>query len=154
MRQAKWGIFFLFLSLGFHGSPARAASPAHLTIEEFVTAYYHGFLGRDPDAGGLQHWSNQLRTRRNTGEGVAYGFFYSQEYQSKFANISNQDFVIKVYNAMLGRRPDPSGLNNWVTHLNNGKSRKWVIGRFARSREFIVRALGAGVIPFWGHSGS
>lgn len=154
MRQVKWGLCILFITMGFRGSHTLAASPARLTIEEFVTAYYNGFLDRQPDSGGLQYWSNQLRTRRNTGEGVAYGFFYSQEYQSKFANISNQDFVIKVYSAMLGRRPDPSGLNNWVNHLNNGKTRKWVIGRFAHSKEFIVRALGAGVIPFWGHSAS
>ncbi len=147
--KKKWSSFVVpaLLVIGF---ATTVAAPYRLTVEQFVTGYYNGFLERAPDPGGFKYWVNQLKSHANTGEGVALGFFWSREYQQKFANISNREFVKKLYVAMLGRQPDPGGWNNWVNHLNNGKPRVWVIRQFARSREFINRCNSANIIPFWG----
>jgi hypothetical protein len=40
---------------------------------------------------------------------------------SSFAGSSNSDFVTNLYNTCLGRSPDSSGLNYWVTEINTGK---------------------------------
>lgn len=38
----------------------QAAYPAYMTDSEYITAIYNNVFGRDPDAGGLQNWINQI----------------------------------------------------------------------------------------------
>lgn len=49
----------------------------------FVTRLYRQLLRREPDSGGLNHWTRVLRTRRMTHNQVIDGFLNSQEYKRK-----------------------------------------------------------------------
>ncbi|MGM0368038.1 MAG: DUF4214 domain-containing protein [Actinomycetota bacterium] len=51
-----------------------------------------------------------------------------------------EDFVARFYNLCLGREPDPGGLANWVSHLEDGRlTGADVAERFIYSQEFEAR---------------
>ncbi|MGA9995991.1 MAG: PQQ-dependent sugar dehydrogenase [Pyrinomonadaceae bacterium] len=72
----------------------------------FVRQHYADFLGREPDAGGLNYWTTQItqcgsntsciRARRID---VSAAFFIETEFQE------TGSFVYRIYKASLGRRP-------------------------------------------------
>lgn len=97
--------------------------------EEFVTQQYRDFLARDPDAGGLVFWSNQLRTGINPGGLVE--FMVSQpEFGDSVAP------VVRLYTAHFRRSPDFGGLQFWADRFRNGMPLAGISGEFARSAEF------------------
>ncbi|MDR0775410.1 MAG: DUF4214 domain-containing protein [Azonexus sp.] len=49
-------------------------------------------------------------------------FGASPEYTNTIAGLSNTQIVTKIYQNVLGRAPDSTGLNFWVNALNNGYS--------------------------------
>src|SRR6185436_654295 len=76
------------------------------TPEYFVRQQYLDVLGREPDEGGFNYWSNELslcagdsacldRRRRD----VAAAFFMAEEFQD------TGSFIYDTYKAALGRRP-------------------------------------------------
>ena len=103
-------------------------------VAAFVYRMYRVCLLREPDAGGLQNWVNQLNARVLTGAQVAYGFYDSPEMKNR--NLSNADFVERCYEGIMGRGSDAAGKNYWVKKLENGMSRKAVISGFTESKEF------------------
>ena len=108
----------------------------------FVYRLYANCLGRYPDISGLENWCVQLKNGY-TGAKIVQGFVCSNEYKSK--NTSNTEFVTMLYNTLLGRGPDATGLNNWVAQLNSGKSRNYVINGFLFSTEFKGQCARAGI---------
>jgi len=97
--------------------------------EEFVTQQYRDFLARDPDAGGLEFWSNQLRAGVNPGALVE--FMVSQpEFGESVAPL------VRLYTAHFRRSPDFGGLQFWAGQFRNGMPLTRISGEFARSAEF------------------
>jgi N-acetylmuramoyl-L-alanine amidase len=103
-------------------------------IRVFVTRLYRTTLQREPDPGGLNTWTNALRNNVHTGASAAHGFIFSDEMFRR--NLSNEDFVEIMYNALMGRASDPQGKNTWVTNLRNGVSRHSIFVSFVNSSEF------------------
>lgn len=103
-------------------------------VMQFVTRLYNVCLDRDPDAGGLEHWTNLLVEKKLTGAEVAYEFFFSEEFRNK--NYCNECYVKHLYNAILGRDYDQQGLEHWVGLLESGETREAVISGFIISNEF------------------
>ncbi len=75
--------------------------------EFFVRQQYLDFLGREPEQGGLDYWSGQLRACGNDGEclqthrlEVSAAFFIAQEFQESGL------YIYDMYEGGLGRRPD------------------------------------------------
>jgi hypothetical protein len=67
------------------------------------------------------------------------GFCDSLEYKSKHP-IPNQ-FVESLYNKLLRRQSDPSGLQHWINLINSGTSTADVIRGFVRSREHALQRI-------------
>ena len=103
-------------------------------VAAFVYRMYRVCLLREPDAGGLQTWVNELKRGARTGAEVAYGFFDSAEMRNR--NLSNADFVERCYEGIMGRASDAAGKSTWVQKLEGGMSRKAVISGFTGSQEF------------------
>ena len=103
-------------------------------VQLFVTRLYNVCLDRNPDEGGLEHWTNLLAEKKLTGAQVAYEFFFSEEFKNK--NYCNECYVKHLYNALLGREYDQPGLEHWVELLESGETRESVIVGFAISNEF------------------
>ncbi|WP_434309595.1 DUF4214 domain-containing protein [Hominifimenecus sp. rT4P-3] len=106
----------------------------HEPVTRFVARLYHICLQRNPKTEEAESWVRALVARKGTGSEVAYGFFFSSEFQSR--KYSDTQYVTYLYQACLGREPDTEGLQAWVKQLKNGKSRKTVFYGFANSVEF------------------
>ena len=103
-------------------------------VRQFVTRLYNVCLDRDPDASGLEHWTNILAEGQQTGSQVGYGFAFSEEFKNH--NYCNSCYVKQLYKAFLGRDYDDSGLEHWVSKLNEGTTREEILNGFLLSVEF------------------
>jgi Domain of unknown function (DUF4214)/Bacterial Ig-like domain len=91
------------------------------TNEAFVTRLYEGLLGRAPEANGLSSWDTLLRTCSKAA--IAQAILGSAEYQTTHTEKDDTQFVIELYQKMLGRSAEPAGLSGWTHVLAAGMSR-------------------------------
>lgn len=103
-------------------------------VTKFIVRCYRLCLGREADEAGLNSWCTQILSGANTAKEAAYGFVFSNEFQSK--NLSNEDFVKTMYRVFMDREADSAGLSSWVNVLAQGQSRWHVFNGFADSPEF------------------
>lgn len=103
--------------------------------EAFVTRMYNVVLGRNPDSAGLRNWVEKLNSHESEASDIILGFFFSSEYINKKKTADEQ--VTDCYNAMLGRNPDPTGMQNWKKRLESGMTLRTVCAGFAGSTEFM-----------------
>ena len=104
------------------------------SIEGFVYRLYSKALEREPDVNGFANWVTQLKDKKISGSGAAFGFFFSPELTNR--NLSNEAFVTLLYNVFLNREPDAGGMQTWLSALETGASRKYVFSGFANSQEW------------------
>ena len=97
---------------------------------------YQATLDRAPDSGGFKHWSERLSTGTLTINEIVSGFVASPEFQNVYGSLSDEQFVTLLYNNVLDRNPDETGLTNWVGRLADGFAREQVVVGFSESGEF------------------
>ena len=104
---------------------------------KFIAQTYLGILTRDADVGGFEAWLGALLAGISR-EQIVQVFLVSGEFQSRFgSNLTNGQFVERMYNNILLRPSDPGGLNGWVQALNSGQlTRAQVALVFLDSGEF------------------
>ncbi len=122
------------------GSGSANPDPTHVHKEEarkFVNDLYTQLLGRAPDASGAEHWLTMLTLRKMSAAGVAAAIASSAEFNSK--TYTNNEFINRCYQGLLGRPADAGGYINFINHLNSGKSRSWVFSAICTSAEFQNR---------------
>ena len=127
--------------LSFNISSLNADSKSQ--VSEFVTRFYKLCLDREPDAGGLNDWVNNLLARKITGAQAAEGFIFSAEFTAK--NTNNSEFLTILYRAFFNREPDSDGFNKWLALLNAGSSRQFVLAGFVNSDEFKTLCKNYGI---------
>ncbi|MEA2204292.1 MAG: hypothetical protein QOE77_1068 [Blastocatellia bacterium] len=103
----------------------------------FVQQHYFDFLGRLPDQGGLDYWTNELNVcgtdvqcLRDRSVGVSNAFFYEDEYQQ------TASYVFLLYRASFGNtqpfpNPDPANpteANKLPRYLSFVRDRAQVVG--------------------------
>ncbi len=99
---------------------------------------YKAAFDRAPDPGGLGFWINAMDDGSSL-TGVADGFISSPEFQKLFgANVSDIDYVTKLYNNVLDRNPDQGGYDFWLGALANGATRSDILVNFSESKENIA----------------
>lgn len=99
---------------------------------------YQAAFDRTPDSGGLKYWINQLDNGASLSE-VGWGFIQSQEFRSVYgSNPSNYDLVSRLYQNVLNRQGEASGMNYWVGQLDRGVSKAYVLASFAESPENVA----------------
>lgn len=101
-------------------STAPSTNPAD-QAQFFVRQHYADFLHREPDAAGLDYWSNQInlcgtdaQCIHNRRIDVSAAFFVEAEFQN------TGFFVVRSYRASLGRRPTFSEFMADRTRLQDG----------------------------------
>ena len=98
---------------------------------------YRAFLGRTPDASGLNFWVKRRRTGAWTLNRTANFFATSSEFLRKYGTLTNQAFVTRIYTDVLGRPADPSGVTYWTKQLDlKRRSRGSVMVGFSESNEY------------------
>jgi len=134
---------------------AHTATRAANGEDEAVRILYRRLLGREPDAGGLQSYTEMAR---NQGiEAVARSIVSSPEYRSHAGpdGIPAEDFaayqqaVDTLYRHVLGRAPDPAGLHD-LTAIAASQGVNAVVDQMINSREY-AQMYGVDAVP--GHPG-
>jgi glucose/arabinose dehydrogenase len=88
---------------------------------KFIARAYLGLLRRDADHAGFRGWLELLLAGMSR-EQIVQFFLNSGEFQSKFGgNLTNAQFVQRMYANVLLRSADTEGLTFWVGQLNSGQ---------------------------------
>lgn len=99
---------------------------------------YKAAFDRAPDTGGLGFWISAM-DHGSSLTSVAAGFIASPEFQKLYgANVSDRDYVTKLYNNVLDRNPDQGGYDFWLGALANGATRQDILVNFSESKENIA----------------
>ena len=142
-REPDSGEFAAWVNALDSGLPRASLIEAFMDSEEFrfegkfIAQTYLGILTRDADVGGFEAWLGALLAGISR-EQIVQEFLVSGEFQSRFgSNLTNGQFVERMYNNILLRPSDPGGLNGWVQALNSGQmTRAQVALVFLDSGEF------------------
>ena len=113
-------------------------------VKGFAWRLYETLLKRDADIAGWRAWLQQLDTGAITGAQAAEGFIFSDEFVNQ--NLSNDEFVERMYATFLNRPSDPKGKAEWVGCLESGVSRRGIFQGFAESWEFTQLCEKYGIV--------
>ena len=104
---------------------------------KFIARAYLGILTRDADHAGFRAWLEVLLDGMSR-EQIVQFFLDSGEFKAKFgSNLTDAQFVDRMYANVLLRSADMGGLNAWVGVLNSGQmTRAQVALSFLDSVEF------------------
>src|SRR5947209_8668091 len=106
-----------------------------------VTMWYQKYLGRDPDAVGLQTWVNQLRR----GAPVEASILGSDEYFARHGNTP-ESFVTGLYVEVLNRQPSAAEVQNWIVRLQQlNWNRTSMADEFLRAAQYELSLQGGAV---------
>ena len=98
---------------------------------------YNAAFARFPDSDGLNYWIGKYSSGENDSRAVAQSFLASNEFADRYgANVTDEKYVTTLYQNVLGRAPDTSGLNYWLGQLSSGAETRYeaLLG-FAESAE-------------------
>jgi hypothetical protein len=98
-----------------------------------VYMLYQAAFNRTPDASGLGYWINAVDKGSNITTVVAQSFINSGEFIAQYgANPTNASYVNNLYQNVLHRAGDASGVAYWNQELNSGAVTKaYVLEQFA-----------------------
>ena len=113
-----------------------AASDSEISA---IGRLYTAAFGRKPDANGLQFWVDVISDPVVSYKDVSKSFVDSSEFSIIAApDSSSEFFATALYQNVLGRAPDPSGLVYWINQLDSGlQDRADVLIEFANSSENV-----------------
>ncbi len=97
---------------------------------------YRAAFDRVPDLSGLGYWIRELDRGQDYGAVVAASFIASSEFIAlNGSNTSNAQYVNLLYQNVLHRAGEASGVAYWLSELNNGGARSNMLASFAISDE-------------------
>ena len=116
--------------------------------EEFVSSQsvnpdqirrlYRAYFLRDADTGGLNFWLDRHVAGMTLAE-ISALFEQSPEFISEYGELSDEEFVRRVYANVLSRQPEATGAEFWVQRLQSGGiDRGRLMTEFSESDEFIL----------------
>ncbi|NDW01338.1 DUF4214 domain-containing protein [Salipiger sp. PrR002] len=113
-----------------------SAGSAEMATGQVIRIYQAAF-DRAPDLGGFYNWTERLLTGEHTLAEISTGFTGSAEFAADYDGLGNEGYVQALYNNVLGRDADATGLANWTARLDEGTTRAEVLVGFSQSQEFI-----------------
>jgi Domain of unknown function (DUF4214) len=116
-----------------------SGAPSTTSREAQVTRLYDSVFDRPPDNAGLEFWTTALRTGVADLDDLAALFVRSPEFQDRYGNTSNAEFVTLLYRNTLNREPDAAGQAFWTGALaSNQADRDDVVLAFSESPEHVA----------------
>lgn len=95
-----------------------ASSSALTTVQKLYIAYY----GRAADAAGQLYWADQLDLADGALVGIIDAFANAPEAQALYGSgTTPAERITVLYQNILGRAPDPAGLDYYVGEVNSGR---------------------------------
>jgi serralysin len=102
---------------------------------------YQAAFDREPDLGGLGYQMHDLDIGYSLSQ-VAANFIASPEFQSKYGEVDNAQFILLLYQHVLHRDPDAQGLQDHLNEIARGYSRADVLTFFSESPENQANVIG------------
>ncbi len=102
-------------------------------VSSFVERLYATMLGRESDITGKANHISSLKNGKTAAE-VGAKFVASKELINK--GLSNDEFVLRMYQTFLNRTPSAKEITRWATTLENGCTYEYVLKKFVASAEF------------------
>ena len=104
---------------------------------------YQAVLGRAPEAAGLGFWMHFMDGGMTVNQAAAQ-FMPSDEYIAKYQGTDDRAFISKLYNNVLHREGEASGMDFWLKAIQvDHHSRAEVLAWFSESPENQVRVIGS-----------
>ncbi|MCB1039981.1 MAG: DUF4214 domain-containing protein, partial [Acidimicrobiales bacterium] len=114
--------------------------PDNLTNVDPVARLYRAYFLRNPDKSGLAYWIRQRRVNDKRLNSISSAFAGSSEFQRRYGSLTNRQFVELVYQNVLGRPGEASGVNFWTSRLDRRvASRGEVMTGFSESNEYKTK---------------
>ncbi len=101
-----------------------------------VVRLYRATFLRPPKQEGVAYWVKQARSGDSLDE-IATVFAKSPEFQNRYGQLSNRQFVDQIYRNILGRAPQASGLAYWENLLARGTARGKMVVNFSEASENV-----------------
>lgn len=112
------------------------SSNENLTNVDPVTRLYRAYFLRIPDRDGLVYWIGKRRTGTSLTT-ISQSFATSNEFKVTYGPLTNRAFVERIYQNILGRDGEPSGITYWTGELDSGRrNRGSVMVGFSESGEY------------------
>jgi len=107
----------------------------------FVNVGYQYLLKRNPDPTGFPFWKGLLDKQKLSRKDFLFALYRSNEYQNKnkISSLSNQQFIVFLYQDLLKREGTQSDLGYWLNQIKLGQTRNEVAKRFIIAPEFEVK---------------
>ncbi|WP_400771523.1 beta strand repeat-containing protein [Methylosinus sporium] len=102
-----------------------------------VYRLYVAALGREPESNGFDGWLTGSSSGQSLSSAEA-GFVESTESQNKYGWMTNQQYVVQIFNNAFGRNPGSSEADYWTNALNSGTSREQFIDAVIHSPEMVA----------------
>jgi TorA maturation chaperone TorD len=123
MEDERWTEADVRRDLSSRSDYYRYSTNRGMRPEAIIRRAYQDILGRDPDAEGMRTYRSNIVDRGWTEQDVREALRNSPEYQTGAARTASADRIInRAYQDILGRQPDPEGLN---TYRRNIIERGW-----------------------------
>ncbi|HVK93999.1 MAG TPA: DUF4214 domain-containing protein, partial [Noviherbaspirillum sp.] len=114
-----------------------------LSNAQYIDKLYTFALDREADAAGRAYWLGQLDNGAIDRAGVLLSFANSTEKLASEAaapavldfNLSETASLVRLYDTLLGRRPDEGGINHWLQANEGGASLQDIAYSFVVSTE-------------------
>lgn len=117
---------------------------SYTTIEQYCIRLYEVCLGRTPDETGLEYWTGRLRNQEVKASDVAYSFVFSEECKAR--NLSDDEFIDMLYNALLNRSAASSEKELNTRHLQQGLSREYLLQDITYKMSFYTMCENCGML--------
>ena len=89
---------------------------------------YNASFKRLPDPNGLRYWISNFSSGIDDERAVASSFLISDEFKERYgSNVADATYVNNLYQNVLGRSPDASGLIYWLNQLNSGAETRYEV---------------------------
>jgi hypothetical protein len=125
------------------------ASPEHRGLE--VDQLYAAYLHRAADPAGRTTWVNAMLGGWSEAD-VARGFLTSEEY--RLSHPSMTAYLFGLYSDVMGRAPEPDGLDGWQQAVPGGLNRGVLADAFLRSAEADVNRVNRCYADYLGRAGT
>ena len=82
---------------------------------------YVAYYGRPGDPAGLAYWALRMDAEGQSLAAIIGAFGTSDEFSRRYGGLDNATLVTRIYQQILGRDPDPAGLDFYVGELLAGR---------------------------------
>lgn len=122
--------------------PPSQPAPGTTDAINFVKSIYNGLMAKNPAQAQLDQYVNALTQHIMTKPQVIAAIANSTEFANATLSLSNQMYVTRCYQGILGRAPDTGGLNFYTQQLNiKAITRKNLVSIMLNSTEFKNRTF-------------